>query len=251
MDKETAILRKRFKELAEKSYHQNRYTYTPFLDLYEQSIYREEASSFSYIGSALYGGHLFADRQIVCFGKSEIFGYEECPPIACVKITPISKKFADELSHRDFLGAIMNLGIERAMVGDIVILDKVGYVFCMEHIAEVITDQLFQVRHTQVSCQKTLECPNIEPNYQEVTGFVTSCRLDTLLGLAFQLSRSQSVSYIQGKKVFVNGKLTESNSLLIKEDTIISVRGLGKFIFDGVDGTTRKGRSRVTLRKFI
>ena len=146
MDKDTIILKKRLRELAEKSYQQNRYTYTPFLDLYEQSIYQEERSSFAYVGSQLYGGHEFADRQFVCFGKEETLGYVEQPPIACIEIKPISKKFSDSLSHRDFLGALMNLGIERAMLGDILVFDKVGYVFCLEHIADVIVDQLFKVK---------------------------------------------------------------------------------------------------------
>lgn len=249
--KDALILKKRLLELSDKAYQQSRYMYTTFLDLYEQSIYQEERSSFSHVTSHLYGGHPYADRQLVCFGSEEVFGYGEEPPIACVEVKPVSKKFADDLTHRDFLGAIMNLGIERSMLGDILISDNIGYVFCLEHIADVIADQLFKVKHTMVTCTHTLEHPHIEPKYQEVTGFVTSCRLDAVIGLAFQLSRSQSVPYIQGKQVFVNGKLVESNSLQLKDGMIISVRGLGKFIFDGVEGMTKKGRNRILLRKFI
>lgn len=250
-EKDSFMFKKRLLELAEKAYQQNRYMYTPFLDLYEQSMYQEERSTFSHVTSCLYGGHSYADRQIVCFGNQELFGYEEQPPIVCVQIIPNSKKFANHLTHRDFLGAIMNLGIERPMIGDILIADNVGYVFCLEHIAPFITEQLFQIKQTMVTCHYTTDPPHIEPNYQEITGFVQSCRLDTMIGLAFQLSRSQSIPYIQGKKVFVNGKLMESNSFSLKEGMIISVRGLGKFIFDGVDGTTKKGRNRILLRKFI
>lgn len=251
MEKDTIILRKRLKELAQKAFQQNRYFYTPFLDLYEQSIYQEESSSFSYVKSILYGGHSHADRQLVCFGSEEICGYSEEPPIACVEVKPVSQKFSDDLNHRDFLGAIMNLGIERSMLGDILISDNVGYVFCLEHIAEVITNSLVKVKHTVVQCTHVTEIPHIEPRFKEITGFVSSCRLDSILGLAFSLSRSQAISYIQGKKVFVSGKLIQSNSLPLKESMVISVRGLGKFIFDGVDGVTKKGRNRVILRKFI
>lgn len=251
MEKDTTILRKRLKELAQKAFQQNRYVYTPFLDLYEQSVYQEEYSSFRYVTSHLIGGHPHADRQLVCFGSEEVFGYLEEPPIACVKINPVSKKFSDDLTHRDFLGAIMNLGIERAMLGDILISENVGYVFCLEHIADVIADSLLKVKHTVVQCTHITEAPQIEPKYQEITGSVASCRLDAIIGLAFQLSRSQSIAYIQGKKVFVNGRLIESNSLTLKENMIISVRGLGKFIFDGVGGMSRKGKNRITIRKFI
>ena len=251
MEKDTTILRKRLKELAEKAFQQNHYVYTAFLDLYEQSIYQEEYSNFRYITSHLIGGHPHADRQLVQFGSLEILGYEENPPIACVEIKPASKKFSDDLNHRDFLGAIMNLGIERSMLGDILIDDNIGYVFCMEHIADIIADSLTKVKHTVVHCTHVTKIPDIEPKYQHITGFVTSCRLDAILGLVFQLSRSQAISCIQGKKVFVNGRLIESNSLPVKESMIISVRGFGKFIFDGIDGVTKKGRNRITIRKFI
>lgn len=251
MEKDTTILRKRLNELATKAFQQNRYCYTPFLDLYEQSIYQEEYTTFHYVTSHLIGGHPYADRQLVCFGCEEVFGYSEEPPIACIKIEPVSKKFSDDLNHRDFLGAIMNLGIDRSMVGDILISENVGYVFCLEHIADLLTNSLSKVKQTVVICTHITKLPQIEMKYKEIKGSVSSCRLDSIIGLAFQLSRSQAISYIQGKKVFVNGRLIQSNSLLLKESMTISVRGLGKFIFDGVDGISKKGKQRVTIRKFI
>lgn len=251
MEKDSLILKKRLKELATKSYQQNRYIYTAFLNLYEQSIYLENKEDYRFTQSYLYGGHKYAERCIVCFGDALALGYEEKPPVVCLAITPTSKKYQDHLTHRDFLGALMQLGIERAMLGDICIVGNNGYVFCLEHIATVIMEQLNKIKHTIVVCEKQETNLEIQPNFKEIIGYVSSCRLDTIIGLAFQLSRSQSVSYIQEKKVFINGKLVCSNGSPVKEGVIISVRGLGRFVFQEISGTSKKGRLCVILQKFI
>lgn len=251
MEKESLILKKRLEELATKSYQQNRYTYTAFLSLYEQSIYLENKEEYRFTKSSLYGGHKYAERCIVCFGDSVTLGYEETPPVVCVAIIPVSKKYQEHLTHRDFLGSLMQLGIERSMLGDICIVDNIGYVFCLEHIAPVIIDQLNKIKHTIVICEKQETNLEIQPKLKEIVGYVSSCRLDTIIGLAFQLSRSQSVSYIQEKKVFINGKLNCSNGSPVKEGVIVSVRGLGRFLFQEVSGTSKKGRLCVILQKFV
>lgn len=251
MEKDILILKKRLKELATKSYQQNRYMYTAFLSLYEQSIYLENKQDFGFTKSYLYGGHKYAERCIVCFGDALSLGYEEAPPVVCLSITPISKKYQDHLTHRDFLGALMQLGIERSMLGDICIVNNIGYVFCLEHIATVITEQLNKIKHTIVMCEKQETNLEIQPHFKEMIGYISSCRLDTIIGLAFQLSRSQSVSYIQEKKVFINGKLTCSNGSSVKEGVIISVRGLGRFLFQEISGTSKKGKLCVILQKFV
>lgn len=78
-----------------------------------------------------------------------------------------------------------------------------------------------------------------------------SVRLDSLIGLAFQTSRSSMVSSIEGGLVFVNGKLVTSNGYEPKEGDIISVRHKGRFIFDGITRQTKKGRLGVRIRKYI
>ena len=83
------------------------------------------------------------------------------------------------------------------------------------------------------------------------SGTCASVRLDSLIGLAFQTSRSSMVSFIEGGLVFVNGKLITSNGYEPKEGDIISVRGKGRFIYDGVSRQTKKGRLGVRLRKYI
>lgn len=89
-----------------------------------------------------------------------------------------------------------------------------------------------------------------EPQFALVTGTCSSVRLDALIALAFQASRSSMVSFIENGQVFVNGKLITSNGYEPKEGDIISVRGKGRFIFDGVSRQTKKGRNSVKLRRY-
>lgn len=78
------------------------------------------------------------------------------------------------------------------------------------------------------------------PKLEAINGTCASVRLDSLISLAFKASRSSMVSYIEGGQVFVNGKLITSNGYEPKEGDIISVRGKGRFIFDGMSHQTKR-----------
>ena len=142
--KEEELLKKRLMELCEKAYNQNIYTYTHFLNEYEQSIYQDMKQELAYAHPILVGGHKYFTRAVVMFGSEELFGYQGEVPVVCARISPVFDKFAEELSHRDYLGALMNLGIERHLIGDILIDGRYAYIFCMEHIIGVIKEQLDQ-----------------------------------------------------------------------------------------------------------
>lgn len=89
------------------------------------------------------------------------------------------------------------------------------------------------------------------PKVEEIKGSISSVRLDSLLALAFHSSRSKLVAFIEGGKVFVNGKLITSNGYQIKENDIISVRGLGRFRYTETISQTKKGRYYVTIELYI
>ena len=137
-------------ELAKRSYEQNNYCFTGFLGLTEQSLFWETEREISFAGYTLEGGNPNCDRKIVRFGNTSEFGYEEEFPIVCIRITPLIKKFSDEFSHRDFLGAIMNLGIDRSTIGEIFLEENEGYVYCLENIAYYIVENLDKVKHTHI-----------------------------------------------------------------------------------------------------
>ena len=108
---------RRFEELAEQCYARSRYTFTDFLGLSEYALFLTASPRFSYVPYTVFGGAEGCERVMVRFGSAEVLSYpEEAFPIACLLIAPSAPKFAEPFSHRDCLGAVMNLGIKRECV---------------------------------------------------------------------------------------------------------------------------------------
>ncbi|MBD5135084.1 MAG: hypothetical protein HDT39_03860 [Lachnospiraceae bacterium] len=252
MNREDELLIKRINELAAKCYGSSRFIFTDFLNPSEISLILNNERDINYVEHKFYGGTEQCERQMLRFGSADMLGYEEEFPISCVVAEPMAKKFADELGHRDFLGSLMNLGIDRSTIGDIFIKEKTGYIFCVDRIAEYIAENLEKIKHTNVKCR--VEKGNIDaiqPELKPVETVVSSERIDAIIAKVYGMSRSQGIEYFRQKKVFVNGRVMENNSYVLKENDIVSVRGFGKFIFDGLMKETKKGRMRVRMRVYI
>lgn len=242
------LLKNRLKDLAGKSYQSNCYTFTGFLSLSDLADFYEIERELDFVPYALSGGYPGAERVVLRFGSEALFGYEEAFPITCVQIQPLVPKFADELSHRDFLGALMNLGIERSTMGDIILKENTGWLFCLETIAPFIIEQLTKIKHTNVTCFIAEEIPiEKEEDLEEIKIQINSERIDAVAAKVYQLSRSESIELFRQKKVFINGRLCENNSCLLKEKDTISVRGYGKFIFAGNQNLSKKGKINASV----
>lgn len=244
-------MEKRLLDLAQTAYKRGIVTYSDFLNLNELNIFQGIRPKLSFLCTESFGGYELAERQIVAFLPDALVF---CPeyPIACLKLSPLQEKFAEKLTHRDYLGAVLNLGIDRSRLGDILVEERQAYLFCQEKIADFICENLTRIRHTTVMAVRVeAEDFDYEPKYEAITGTVASVRLDSLLSLAFNASRSSLTGLIEGGKVFVNGKLITSNGYQPKEGDMISVRGMGRFCFKSTGGQSKKGRSYVTVWKYI
>lgn len=247
MEKEDILLQKRVTELAKRSFSQNIFTFTGFLSLSEQDLVYRLETELRYAGMTVFGGSESCDRKMVRFGSPEELGYEEAFPIACIAMEPLIEKFGENLSHRDYLGALMNLGIERETLGDIFIKGKIGYLFCLDRMADYIVEQLEQVRHTHIRCRRVEGADYIQKEIEEQILQAASERIDAVIAKLYHVSRTQSLEYFRGKKVYVNGRLCENNSYLLKENEEVSVRGYGKFLYQGVQSQTKKGKSVIKV----
>ena len=249
---ETEWLIKRIMDLAEKSYRNNLYTYTHFLNPEELSLFLSRKSDFEAYTYQIFGGNENSERKMVGFGNAKELGYDSEFPIQLIKISPLMLKFANDFSHRDVLGAIMHLGIERNVIGDIIVKDKFAYVYCESSISNFILEHLEKVRNTNVKCEIVdLAIPECAPNLKEEKVIVASLRLDALICAVFKLSRKEVLEYFRGKKVFLDYTLVENNSAKVKEGSIISVRGFGKICFKQICGETKKGRIMVIYDRYI
>lgn len=252
MSDERELQKKRFVELAKKSYNAGIFTFTDFLGLAEQSAFSEILREIAGIHYTVFGGIEGTERVMVRFGSEEELGYDMPFPIKAVKATPLSQKFADKLTHRDLLGAILNLGIERRCVGDIAIIDNVAYVFARDDIADFIAANLTRARHTELSVELTEALPKGELYRTESkTVQANGERLDAIIAKVFSLSRDDAQALFKKGYVFVSGKETESTSHIPKENEVVSVRGYGRFIYRGYSSLSRKGKLNITVDLYL
>lgn len=250
MNKEEILLQKRFGELSRAAYNRGIVTFSDFLNLNELNILHTTPKDQFSCRYETFGGYAFSERQMAAFLPDALY-YEYQYPITALEIRPAAPKFAEALTHRDYLGAVMNLGIERSKLGDILTYEDAAVLFVKEELASYITEQLSRVRHTVV---KTTVLPSFqedyEPKYETIRGTVPSIRLDTVLSLAFPMSRSKITDFIEGGRVFVNGRLITSNGYRLNSGDYISVRKMGRIMYEDIISGTKKGRFLISVRKY-
>ncbi len=242
----------RLNELAERSYNENRFLFTDFLDMSQLSIYYNMKNDLEYVGTSVSGGTDGCERCMVRFGSPESLGYNEEFPIILLNICPLQKKFSDKLTHRDFLGTVIGLGIDRSKVGDIIVKDNEGYIFVTEGISDYIMSNLTKVKHTNVKVKRCENIPDaISPTFADESLIVSSNRLDAVIARVYKLSRELAVRYISEGKVYLSGSQITENAKSLKNGDIVSVRGKGKFIFAGEGGSTRKDKLFINIKRYV
>lgn len=191
---------------------------------------------------------------MVRFGDPEDCGCA-CPfPIRCIRAIPRSKKFAEQLTHRDILGSLMALGIDRNRTGDIAVRENEIYIFCTEQIAPYIAENFVSARRTDLSCDilplPTLWKRTVRPRRCcrrdcfspfAPCKHVASERLDAVAAQVFRLSRGGELpELLRSGKVFINGRTVFDAGHVLKSGDIVSVRGCGRFVYRGIERRNKK-----------
>ncbi|MBQ4109782.1 MAG: hypothetical protein IJC74_02745 [Clostridia bacterium] len=217
-------------------------TFTNFLDMKKQYLIEKAFSANSDVAVKFYGGYEKAERKISAFFNNPCEEIEF--PVKTLKIKVYNIK---KLTHRDFLGSLMSLGIEREMIGDIVISDY-AYVFVCEKIGDYILNNLTKIagQGAEVSYY---DGEALTPDVKEKTvhATVSSLRLDCVVGAGFNLSREKSSAIISSGNVMLNFSVCQNRDAKIKEEDVISVRGHGRIIVKRTGGLSKKGRNIIEL----
>ncbi len=160
------------------------------------------------------------------------------------------------LSHRDYLGSLLSLGIERSVIGDIAVHDDASAViFTDENMLSYLLTTLERIGNDKVRCtpltqERAFSIPDSR-RYETVSDTVASLRLDGVIAAACNLSREKAKTLVSSGMVDVDFRPTEAPDLTLEVGAVLSVRGFGRFIFDSVDGTSKKGRLRIRIKKLI
>lgn len=230
-------------------YHEVKFT--NFLDPYQHKLLTQK---LKYIAADIHtdswGGYQESERKILSFFPKYIEHTDIDYPIVILEVV---SNHAAKLTHRDFLGSILGLGIKREKIGDILINENACYIFVMSDISNFIKIHLNKVANTCVSIVEKNVGELIIPQrkYKALHATVASLRIDAVLSAALGESRSKVLPYIHSEKVSINWEPCKSPSQILKEGDIISVRGHGRMVLECIRGTTRKGRISITVKRFI
>lgn len=196
----------------------------------------------------LWGGYEEAERVMAGFFPDYIRPVPEEFPLRALTVR---FRKEDALGHRDFLGSLMGLGIERSVLGDILIGEGKAVVFLKEEISRYVQDNLRKIGRTGVKISEGIEGPlPVIREYKDITGVIASNRLDCMSALLCHTSREKAGRFVSAGLVMVNHREILEGSARIHEGDIISVRGHGKFVIDSFGPPTSKGRLTVKCRKY-
>ena len=197
-----------------------------------------------------FGGYDEAERTLMMVIPEYIDDEEAKTEVSALLIKARNLR---EMSHRDFLGSLMGLGIKREMVGDILVFEDKCIIFVRTEIQEYIISNLGKIGRNGIEIQgcmpEEIEIPKRKT--EQIDGTVAGVRLDSVLAVALKTSRSRCAEIIQGGLVSLNWEETENVSKNLSEGDIISVRGKGRFRVSRIGGLTKKGRYSISVERYI
>ncbi|SHJ59305.1 RNA-binding protein YlmH, contains S4-like domain [Clostridium amylolyticum] len=181
-----------------------------------------------------------------------IFNYEKGEKIPAVVLRITNKSKFKTLNHRDYLGALLSLGIERDVIGDIIVDNDKAYVAVVEDISDYLLYNLETVGKNPCKVE-LLDDLTVLPkvNKKSMDIIVTSRRLDNFLSSMCNISRSEAIRLIDQGKVLVDYMETREKSEFIKSNSTITVRGYGKFYIEDTIKNTKSDRQVVKIQKYI
>lgn len=197
-----------------------------------------------------FGGYEGAERCMFGYFDGEVI--MESFPIEAVEIS-YNTKFSRDLTHRDFLGSILSLGINRSKIGDILIYYGKAVVFAHKKMVPYILENLMTVASASVETRR-IELSDIDiPLKLEVTDTINvpSLRLDAIVSTALNIPRGKAAGLIDSGKVFINWKEASGASKQIAPGDVITVRGSGRIKVTGISGKTKKDRFIIEIQKNI
>ncbi len=219
-----------------------------FLNPHERSVVIKNIYGGRDIKTSFEGGYPDAERTLFV-AMPEFLELDLNEIISVIKIFGRDLK---GLTHRDYLGSLMGLGIKRENIGDILVCDDGAFIFVKCEIADYIIANLEKIGRRGIKTEIcSLECADIPaPKTTEISATVSSMRLDAVLSAGTGLARGRAQDIIKEGLVSLNFEIIDSISAEVKKGDLISVRGFGRMRVSEIGGLTRKGRTFIKILKY-
>ena len=229
-------------------------TSTGFLDTHEQALSIAASRHAAGVRTFMYGGYDEAERRMmVCVPKDLPVSDEEAVDgllrVIRVKVPAISR----ELCHRDYLGSLLGLGIERRLTGDILVRPDGADIIILPGIEEFLLKELHRIGSVEVKTEgvpvEELIVPEARVEY--IKDSVSSARLDSIVSSAFRLSRGKAAEAIRRGLVSVDHAECLKPDAAVHEGAVLVLKGKGKAVLEKTGGESRKGRIRIVIKRYI
>ncbi len=185
---------------------------------------------------------------------NELFPMLQGEISAAIRMIKISGSGYRNLSHRDYMGAILNLGIDRSALGDICVLDeKSAVLFAAPAVADLIVTSCERIGSDKVKIEELPVSDDFcfERKTKDISDTIASDRVDCVVASLSSSSREKAKSIILSGLVECNYSICERTDLRLKNNDIVSIRGIGKFVISDITEETKKGRIRLSAKKYI
>jgi len=250
-DSEQRLLLSRVLDKFEQSQTRNMPTHTAFLSPAEQAAASDLlAAAGVRSGFAFDGGTADTERKMLFFlpeWQEEADTQEAVAALLC--------RFHESytLTHRDFLGSLMAMGITREKLGDIFVDGHTAALFVADEIAQYLLDQWSSVGRAAIRVERAALDAVTPPkkNVKELRDTVSSLRLDAVVAAALSMSRANAAELIAAGKVQKNYREAPKGDASVAEGDVISARGFGKFELAEVGKLTKKGRTAILIRRYV
>ena len=247
--KEDSILLAGIDDKIEQCLNHYMVTNSTFLDMRQRTMAEVQCKQHKGLHSCFYGGYEEAERTVAVF-LPDYAQLSEHNPLALLRITQGGHR---ELTHRDYLGSLMGLGLKREMIGDILVRENGADIVIIKDMGEFLLYHYEKAGRTSLNAEiipiEEIIIP--ENRFEEKRDTVASLRLDNVISSAFSLSRARAVEAIESGVVFVNGLQSEKADRQIKEGDKLVLRGKGKVFLKTVGGVTRKDRISIVIHKYL
>lgn len=219
----------------------NKLTYTNFLDLNQYNIAIKIIKTYNCKYQIFNDQH---ERKSIALLPT----YIDQTNFEYIKTLKIQNKHTTPLQHKDYMGALYNIGVNENLIGDIYKQDDHAIVFTIDKITNYLIDNITTVKNNQVQIEEISNQIAIFHNFEEITISANSNRIDLILAKIYNLSRNQINELIKKNNLIINSKIIKNNSYIPKENDIIALKQFGKLKY--ITNIQKNNKLKITLNKY-
>ena len=237
----------------------NKIQNTDFLDMAEQKLIESFLKLQKITNYIIAGGYEEAERKILLFYPEKLEGLKIESIInlneylKVIRIILPNEMFG-EYQHRNYLGGLMKLGIERSKIGDILVDDSGADIIIEPEICKFLLTNLQSLTRFSKSKIEQIDVADlkkIEIKKEIIKITVSSMRLDNIVAELAKCSRGKACEILTQERVLINHEVFTKASKEIKENDTVTIRGKGRFVVKQIVGNTKKGRLFLEIERFI